>query len=327
MRLAHEALTLVSIVSTPDKFTPLAEPADERYAGFTDGPAGPLSYAPGEPQPSRPFPPPEAIGSKLMEVGLAAATWAASIILLLVMSLVFVTPYALRKVGMNPEVLKDFLVTDKTAIFLQILSTIPAHLLTLAVVWAVVTRIGKRPFWETLGWSWGRNFGFWTSAFLAVGLLGLGMFITYKFQGGETQVDKLINSSNAARYTTAFLATFTAPLVEEMVYRGVIYSAIQKIAGTTLAVIGVVLLFTLIHVPQYWPNFAVISVIGILSLSLTLVRAYTGRLLPCFIIHLVFNGISSVLIILEPYFSHANSSTEQKAAAFIMLTRIARFLV
>lgn len=264
------------------------------------------------------------MGGKLIEVGLAAATWIASIILMVVMSAVFIIPYAFRQVGMNQEAFKQFLLTDKTAIFLQILSAIPAHLLTLGVIWAVVTRFGKRPFWSTLGWSWGRNFGFWTSAGLAVGLLGLGMLITYKFQGGETQVDKLINSSSAARYTTAFLATFTAPLVEEMVYRGVIYSALQKVIGTTWSVVGVLLLFTLIHVPQYWPNYGVIAVIGILSFSLTVVRAYTGRLLPCFIIHLVFNGISSILIILEPYVPHLNSGGEQKAESFIMLARIAR---
>lgn len=310
-------------MSTSDKFPPLAEPVDERYAGFVDEASGALSVEQAAPPPEAQTPP-EKIGNRLVEVGLAAATWIASVVLLLVMSAIFVIPYAFRQIGMDAEALQQFLLTDKTAIFLQILSTIPAHLLTLAVIWAVVTRFGKRPFWSTLHWSWGRHFNFWTSAGLAVGLLALGMLITYKFQGGETQVDKLINSSTAARYTTAFLATFTAPLVEEMVYRGVLYSALQKVIGTTWSVVGVLLLFTLIHVPQYWPNYAVIAVIGILSLSLTFVRAYTGRLLPCFIIHLVFNGISSILIILEPYLPHLDSGGEQKAESFIMLARIAR---
>jgi membrane protease YdiL (CAAX protease family) len=304
-------------VSTSDKFPPLSEPINERYAHLVDGPGGP---------PSRVDRTPDRSGAKILEVGLAVATWVSSVILLLVMSLIFVIPYAFRQVGMNQEALKQFLLTDKTAIFLQILSTIPAHLLTLCVVWAVVTRFGKRPFWATLNWGWSRDFGFWTSAGLAVGLLGLGMLITYVFHGGETQVDKIINSSPAARYTTAFLATFTAPLVEELVYRGVLYSALQRVAGTIIAVVGVLLLFTLIHVPQYWPNFAVIAVIGILSFTLTVVRAYTGRLLPCFIIHLVFNGISSALIVLEPYFQHLNPGGEQKADAFIMLLRAARLL-
>jgi uncharacterized protein len=320
-----EALTLSAIVSTSDKFSPLAEPDEERYVSFVDEPAG-------GPLLSEPFGPSQTVGlspekkeSRALDMGLAVATWITSVVLLLLMSFIFVIPYAFRRMGFNDqEALRQFLLTDKTAIFLQILSTIPAHLLTLCVVWAVVTRLGKRPFWSTLNWSWSRNFGFWTSAMLAVALLGIGMLLTNVFHGEETQLDKIVNSSNAARYTTAFLATFTAPLVEEMVYRGVLYSALQKIVGTAWAVAGVLLLFTLIHVPQYWPNFAVIAVIGILSLSLTFVRAYTGRLLPCFIIHLVFNGISSVIIILEPYIQHLHSSSEQKAASFIMLARIAR---
>lgn len=261
-----------------------------------------------------------------MDVVLAGVTWIASVVLLFAMSLIFVLPYAFRQMGMGQESLQQFLLTDKTAIFLQIASTIPAHLLTLGMVWAVVTRLGNRPFWSTLGWSWGRNFGFWSSACLAIGLLGIGMLITNRYGAQETQVDKMIASSMAARYITAFLATFTAPLVEEMVYRGVLYSALQRVIGTAWAVAGVLLLFTLIHVPQYWPNFAVIAVIGLLSFSLTIVRASTGRLLPCFIIHLVFNGISSVLIIFEPYLQQLRSSGEQKAAAFVTLAHALHLL-
>ena len=35
--------------------------------------------------------------------------------------------------------------------------------------------------------------------------------------------------------------------------------------------------------------------------TLTLIRAHTGRLLPCFVVHLVFNAIQSLLIVLNPY--------------------------
>ena len=55
------------------------------------------------------------------------------------------------------------------------------------------------------------------------------------------------------------------------------------------------------HVPQYWPNIAVISSITLLSVALTVLRARTGRLLPCIAVHFVFNGIQSVIIVAEPY--------------------------
>ena len=47
-------------------------------------------------------------------------------------------------------------------------------------------------------------------------------------------------------------------------------------------------------------NLAVIVVITLLSITLTVARAVTGRLLPSFIIHLIFNGVQSVLIVLSP---------------------------
>lgn len=266
----------------------------------------------------------------------AACTWFASVALLALMSILFVMPYAFKEItgGGDREALKQFLLTDKTAILLQIASTIPAHLLTLGLVWAVVTHFGKLPFWSTLGWDWSKNFGLWKSVGLALALLALGLVLTKILGGEETQVDKIVASSTAARWTTAFLATFTAPLIEEMVYRGILYAALRKWlirintsrgdahaqkTGTISAVFAVLFLFTLVHVPQYWPNYGVIAVIGILSISLTLVRAYTGRLLPCFIIHLVFNGVSSVLILLEPVLSHLDSGSEQKAAAIMAL--------
>ncbi|HZG52073.1 MAG TPA: hypothetical protein VEZ40_08050, partial [Pyrinomonadaceae bacterium] len=31
------------------------------------------------------------------------------------------------------------------------------------------------------------------------------------------------------------------------------------------------------------------------------VRAHTGRLLPCFVIHAAFNGIQAIIIVAQPY--------------------------
>ena len=60
-----------------------------------------------------------------------------------------------------------------------------------------------------------------------------------------------------------------------------------------------------------------------LSVSLTLVRAFTGRLLPCFIIHMVFNGIVSILIVFQPFFEQFEKSAAPKTAV-VMLWRMMR---
>lgn len=291
----------------PETFT---EPLVNQYAAFpqpqTEGPLAPS--APVDPN----DPPWGVLGALLTVVG--------SIILLFATSILFVIPYMFRAMGRGVTDLKAFLTTDKTAILLQIVSVLPAHVLTIGLCWMVVTRFGKRPFWATLGWDWGRDFGFWKSAMLAILLLIVGIIITSLTGNVETQLDQIVNSSTAARVTTALLATLTAPVVEEVVYRGVLYSALQRVAGAGWAVILVLGLFTLIHVPQYWPNYSVITTVGLLSVALTLVRAYTGRLLPCFIIHLVFNGISSVIIVGQPYLEHLTKHAEPKASAVLWLT-------
>jgi membrane protease YdiL (CAAX protease family) len=248
--------------------------------------------------------------------------WLGSVALLIVLQLLFVLPYtATNFKGGDKDALTRFLTTDKTAVLLEILSLIPTHLLTILVVWAVVTHFGKRPFWRSLGWSWGKKFGFWSSVGLGIGLYVLAFILIYFIGGVNTSFDQTVTSSRTTALTIAFLAFATAPLAEELVYRGVLYSALHKKIGVYGAVIGVLLLFTAVHVPQYWPDYGRIGVLGILSLTLTLVRARTGRLLPCFIIHSVFNGIQSALILAEPYLPHTPPDTEQKVPAIAMLAK------
>lgn len=244
-------------------------------------------------------------------------TWAGSVLLLFAMSFLLLIPYAITSFKgdrADTQALAEFLTTDKTAILLQILSAIPAHLLTLLVAWAVVTRFGKRPFWQALGWTWGRKMGFWTSAGLALVLYAVGIALVLLFGRQKTQLDLIVESSRAASYSIAFLAVFTAPIAEEVVYRGVLYSSLQKKIGVQGAIVGVMALFTLVHVPQYWPNYGVLAAVGLLSLALTLVRAYTRRLLPCFVIHLIFNGVQSLLIVLEPYINQFIPNTDPTTA-------------
>lgn len=233
-------------------------------------------------------------------VGTGIGLWLLSVLLIFVMPALFVLPYVQMR-GVAPEQLADFAITDPTAIFLQVLSFIPAHLVTLALAWAMVTRLGRRPFFRTLGWTWHEQFGPGVSALVAVFLFLASLVIIYFGGGPETQLDKIINSSRATAFLMALMATATAPLVEEVVYRGLLYSALRRAAGAAPAVVMVFALFALVHVPQYWPNFGIIAAISLLSLALTLVRAKTKSLLPCFVIHFVFNGVQAVLIVLNPY--------------------------
>ena len=232
--------------------------------------------------------------------------WGALLLLLLSFLLMgvaqvgLVIPYALSK-GVPVQSMAEFITKDTGAIALALVGLVVGHLLTLVPAWLIVTRGGRHPFLRTLGWEWGGGFSFWRSAGLAVLLLLVGMAILWGTGTPENELDRILRSSRAAALITAFAATFTAPLVEEVVFRGLLYSALRRLAGVAWAVVLVFVLFALIHVPQYWPSYGVIATILLLSFVLTLIRARTGRLLPCFVIHLIFNGIQSLFIVFNPY--------------------------
>lgn len=266
-------------------------------------------------------------------LGGALLVWFSSIAFVILMPVFFLLPYAWSRgfhSGMPnyAQALTEFAISDKTAVILQVVSLFPSHLLTLLLVWALVTRFGKRPFWAAIGWGWPRNFPRWLSVLLGVVLFGVGGFIAWLL-GSEkpTQLEQLINSSLTARYLISFLAVCTAPFVEEFVYRGVLYAPLQRLAGVPGAVVIVLALFTIIHVPQYWPNAGVIAAVGLLSIALTVVRAYSGRLLPCIAIHLVFNGIQVVILMVEPHLQPLIPSAERAAPAAALLLALIGFII
>ncbi|MGI8410322.1 MAG: CPBP family glutamic-type intramembrane protease, partial [Pyrinomonadaceae bacterium] len=93
----------------------------------------------------------------------------------------------------------------------------------------------------------------------------------------------------------------------------------QRTLGIPIAVIIVTLLFAVVHVPQYYPTFSTIFLLTLLSLILTLVRVRTNNLLPCVILHTIFNGFQSMLLIFEPYLPKTVFSTEPSATILQLL--------
>jgi len=158
------------------------------------------------------------------------------------------------------------------------------------------------------------GFRVWHAVAITFAFFGIGALMTWIFGQVPNDFEKLIRNSQAAIYLVAFFATFTAPFVEELVYRGLLYSAFQRRFGFTLAVIFVTLLFTAVHVPQYSqngvPDLGTIFTLLLLSLVLTLIRARTGNLLPCIVLHTVFNGIQSILLVLQPYLESLQTNPE-----------------
>ena len=274
-------------------------PLDEQALPFPD-PAGGLEPTPEMTSLTAPSP--------WWAVTKALLVWASSVIVLLFVPLIIALPYAIYRITAGGPVTQEALIKDPTLIFFSVVAIIPAHVLTFGIGWFVLTNGGKYPFWKSIGFEWPKNIkppiGMMLCIFLALVLFALATLVTSFWGGAKTDLDLLIESSLAARFALAFAAVATAPLVEEVIYRGLIYTALERAVGKGISIFVVSFLFAGVHVLQYWNNVAVIVVITLLSFTLTVTRAVTGKVLPSFIIHLVFNGIQSVLIVLGAFIDH-----------------------
>ncbi len=243
----------------------------------------------------------------------AVGVWILSVLAILMFPVFFIVPYvAYQKISL------EAIQTDSTAIILNIIAIIPAHLFTLAVAWFVVTKNRKFSMNETLGFGSG-GFRWWYYPLVLIAFFAIAGVVSHFIPEGDNQLMQILRSSRTATYIIVILATFTAPLVEEVVYRGILYSALQRTIGVGGAIAVVTFCFALVHVPQYWGSPGTIFLICLLSLLLTLIRWKTGNLLPCIIMHTIFNGLQSLLLIAEPYLPKIEPAAVEQAATIIRL--------
>lgn len=249
----------------------------------------------------------------------AIGLWIASVLFILIIPGIFLLPYL---ASLNPpisdtEQIIEFAKTDPTSIFLQILGIIPAHLLTITLAWLIVTRGKRFSFRKTLGWERG-GFRWWHYCMILGAFIVIAELVNIVSPEQENELLRILQSSRSAVYIVAFVATFTAPFVEEVVYRGIVYSAFQRKFGIQAAFVFTTLLFAIVHVPQYYPSYSTIFLLFLLSMTLTSIRVKTGNLFPCIVLHTVFNGLQSVFLIIEPYFKTVEVQ-EQAASLFRLL--------
>jgi membrane protease YdiL (CAAX protease family) len=185
-------------------------------------------------------------------------------------------------------------------IMLQLVGTFGGQVLSLLLSWVIVTGFGKRSFRGALGLGWTDTFKFPHAVALGVGLFGLSLALMALLPRHETDMDKLLQFGLLVRVTLALVATVGAPIQEEIVYRGVLYTALEKAIGLRASLVIVSLLFWSVHVFQYRESLATLVAVLVLSFALTALRAWSGKLLPCVATHLFFNAIQGVLIIFAP---------------------------
>ena len=251
---------------------------------------------------------------------IAIVTWMASVLMIFIVPGIFLVPYLLSHGAQNlgSEELSKFATSDPTALLIQVAGVLPAHLITLAIGWYVVTHANKHPFFATLGWRSG-GMRWWHHVVILLLFMVLAAIVGSIAPEQDNDLLRILRSSRLALYTVAVLAVFSAPFVEELVYRGILYSALQRTAGNWSAIAIVTFLFALVHVPQYWGSPTTIILLTLLSLILTLVRVQTGNLLPCVILHTLFNAVQSALLILNPQMNTPTAPPDPATFIFALI--------
>lgn len=237
-------------------------------------------------------------------IPMAISVWLISVFLMIFIPAFFIILYAYyRKIEVTgQQAFSEFLRKDQTALILNLVAVIPAHFLTLFFAWLVVTGFRQRPFLQTLGLRWKKtNLSQAFSVVLAFNVLAFALSALIP-ENKENEFQKLISSSRLALYLTALIAIVTAPLIEEIVYRGILYPAFERNLGMNKAIVLVSLFFGLVHIPQYYPSYVTIFLIFTLSVVLTVIRAYTGNLFLCVVIHTLHNFFQAGSLILQSWF-------------------------
>ena len=108
-------------------------------------------------------------------------------------------------------------------------------------------------------------------------------------------VAQMGSSSGWPRLYVALMAVVLAPVIEEVLFRGILLEGILRSTTATTAVAATALLFTLAHAPDmwgYWPGLVTVLAGGI---GLAVLRLRTGSILAPITCHAAYNATLVVL--------------------------------
>jgi membrane protease YdiL (CAAX protease family) len=103
------------------------------------------------------------------------------------------------------------------------------------------------------------------------------------------RTQQLIAQNPGLRLSYASLAVLIAPFVEEFLFRGLLFRALDREWGGWRAVLGSAAFFAIYHPPVSWLP---VSLVGIVN---ALLFKWTGRLEAAMAVHLTYNAVLTTL--------------------------------
>jgi membrane protease YdiL (CAAX protease family) len=159
-------------------------------------------------------------------------------------------------------------------------------------------------FWECLGWRKIKSFNSGPPKgplfFLLAGA-GLSLIVAVlssRLKAPEnTPVEELFKYRQTALLFVA-MAVLIAPLVEETLFRGYLYPMFARSFGVWPGIILTGVLFGFMHGAQLGWTWSLVSVLIMVGIIFTLVRAKTGSVFASFLMHLGYNSLISLFALI-----------------------------
>jgi hypothetical protein len=213
--------------------------------------------------------------------------------------------YALLQSTMHWRLAKQQLSTDP--FFLLALQTV-FYGLMLAFIFFLVAVDHRQPFWPTLRW---RRITVWQALGCLAGgtLMVVAIALLPPLLPDATQfpLESLFNSRGAA-YAIGAFAILVAPVMEEMIFRGILFAIFESQVGLRFAILVTAILFGGLHVPEYWGAWNHMFLIFLVGLVFSLARGMSGSLAPSVFLHAGYNASMMIgLFLSTEHFRNLNA--------------------
>jgi membrane protease YdiL (CAAX protease family) len=175
--------------------------------------------------------------------------------------------------------------------------------LSLPAVYLLAAKVGRQPFGVTIRWRPPERLPTWAGAIIALvagGLLDALTLALGKPLVSSTQID-LYRGSLPSVALVSVAVVVAAPVMEEILFRGLLYTALGARFGAPTGVVITTVAFGVIHVCTYGTDWYTVLQTIIIGGVLTAMRAWTRSVWPCTVAHVTNNlyGTIETLILLS----------------------------
>lgn len=175
------------------------------------------------------------------------------------------------------------------------------HLFFLGFIYLLVVSKHEGGFWSTLAW---RTPARARKVQLFLAGLALAMVVRYTPtllpERGSFPLERMF-ATPASAYAVAAFAILIAPLMEEIIFRGILFGMFESLIGIRFAIVTTALMFAGLHIPEYWGAWHHVLMITLIGFAFSVARGLTGSLAASYILHLAYNFALIAVLFFETH--------------------------